>query len=143
MKGVKEAEHKGEQALERTKDKGKVSQSASRAEGKVKHGTKRLSTAAQENPFGLALGGVAVGFLAGLIVPATQMEEQKLGPVGGELREQASKTGHEAPDRGKHVAEEAAHSAAETAKEQGRQQGQELADHAKQSGREVASRMPS
>ncbi len=123
--------------------KGKVAESASRAEGRVKHRAARISGVAQENPLGLALGGVAVGFLAGLVVPATPTEEKKLSPAGEELREQARKTGHEVLERGRHVAQEAAHQAAETAKEKGRQQGHELADHAKQSGREVASRLPS
>ncbi len=143
--------HKAE-VKERTKEavadkfdsaKGKVAESASRVEGKVKHRAARLSSMAQENPLGLALGGVAVGFLAGLAVPATRTEEKKLGPAGEEFREQARKTGHEALERGRNVAQEAAHSAAETAKEQGRQQGQELVDHAEQSGREIASRLPS
>ncbi len=123
--------------------KGKVTDRASQAESKVKHRAAQLSSAAQENPLGLALGGVAAGFLAGLVVPATRTEQEKLAAAGEELREQARKTGHDALERGRHVAREAAHSAAETAKEQGRQQGHELADHAKQSGREVSSRLPS
>ncbi len=41
------------------------------------------------------------------------------------------------------MAQQAADSAAEAAKDQGRQQGQEFVDHVKQSGREIASRLPS
>lgn len=123
--------------------KGKVGESASRVEGTTRQGAQRLSTTVQENPLGFALGGVAVGFLAGLVVPSTQVEEEKLGPAADELRDEARKTGREALERGKGVAEQALRSAADTATEQGRRQGQELADHAKQGGREVGSRITS
>lgn len=123
--------------------KGKVTQSASRTESKARHGANRLSNAAQENPLGVTIGGIAMGFVAGLVIPSTKVEEAKLGPAGEELRDQARKTGNEALERGKQVAQEAAHSAAETAKEQGYQQGQELAGQARESAKQVSSKMGS
>ncbi len=123
--------------------KGKVSDTASRVEGKAKRGAERISSMGQENPLGLAAGGVAIGLLVGLVAPSSHVEEQKLGPLAQELRGQAKKTGHEALERGKHIADEAVHSAAETAKQQGRQEAKELADHAKQSGREISSKVSS
>ena len=36
---------------------------------------------AQDNPLGLAVGAAAVGFLAGLLVPVTQVENEKIGPM--------------------------------------------------------------
>ncbi len=123
--------------------KGKVSGAASRVEGKAKHGVNRLSKISEENPLGLVFGGVGLGLLAGLVAPSSRMEQQKLGPVAEELKGQAKKTGHEALERGKHVAEEAAHTAAETASEQGGQQAKELAGEAKQRAQKVASRASS
>lgn len=122
--------------------KGKAVQNVGRAEGKAKQGAEKVSTIVRENPLGLALGGVAAGFLAGLAAPSTRMEQEKLGPVAEQVKEEAKKTGQEALERGKQVGEEAAHSAAQTAKEQGRREGEELAGHARQRGQEVASRTP-
>jgi hypothetical protein len=35
---------------------------------------------AKENPLGLAVGAVAVGFLVGMLVPGSRVEDEKLGP---------------------------------------------------------------
>jgi len=42
---------------------------------------KRAARVAQENPLGLAIGGVAVGFIAGLLVPTSRVEDDKIGPM--------------------------------------------------------------
>lgn len=123
--------------------KGKASGSASRARGKAKDRANRLSSTAQENPLGVAAGGVAIGVLAGLVVPSSRVEQEKLGPVGDELRQQAAKTSQEALERGKQVAQQAAQAATETAKEEAQKHGQELAEDAKQSGQEARSRIGS
>ena len=34
-----------------------------------------------ENPLGLALGALAVGFLAGLLTPVTDLERETVGPI--------------------------------------------------------------
>src|SRR5512144_1658249 len=39
----------------------------------VRRSARRARGIAQENPFGLALGAVAVGFIAGLAVPSTRV----------------------------------------------------------------------
>ncbi len=78
---------------------------------------------AKENPLGLAIGATAVGFVAGLLIPATRVENEKIGPMADQVKEQAKETGQEAMERGKHVAEQAA----QTAKEEGQKQAQEMA----------------
>lgn len=108
--------------------------SASEKLDSVKGKANRLSSTAQENPLGVAAGGVALGLLAGLVVPSSKVEEEKLGPAGEELRQQAAKTSQEALERGKQVAQQAAQTATETAKEEAQKHGQELAEDAKQSG---------
>ena len=107
--------------------------------GQVKQQAKRAVGLAQENPLGLAVGAVALGFLAGLAVPSTQMENQRLGPVADQVKDKVKETGQEALDRGKQVAQEAAASAAETAKEQGQQHGQDLAQSAKQNAQDLGA----
>jgi ElaB/YqjD/DUF883 family membrane-anchored ribosome-binding protein len=95
-----------------TPDKGDVTQGAQRAAG-----------IAKENPLGLAIGATAVGFVAGLLIPSTRMEDERIGPVADQMKDKARETGQEAMERGKHVAQEAA----QTVKDEGRQQAQEMA----------------
>src|SRR5919205_2739956 len=61
---------------------------------------KKAAGVAQENPLGLAIGAVAAGFVAGLLIPSTRVEDEKLGPLADEVKEKARETGQEAPDRG-------------------------------------------
>jgi gas vesicle protein len=96
--------------------------------GDVKGGAQKAAGIAQENPLGLALGGVALGFLAGLALPSTRVENEKIGPMADDVKELARDSGQEALERGKQVAQEAASSAADTAREVGQEQAQELKD---------------
>ena len=88
----------------------------------VKHQAKRAKSIAQDNPLGLAVGAIAVGFLAGTLLPSTRVEDEKLGELSDEVVERAKATGQEALERGKQVAQDAA----ETAKESGREHAEEL-----------------
>ncbi len=99
----------------------------------VKQGARRAVGIAQSNPLGLAIGSVAVGFLAGMLVPSTRFEDENIGPVADQVKDQVRETGQEALERGKQVAQEAAQSAQQTAKESGQQQAQELASSAQPS----------
>lgn len=94
--------------------------------GQVKQKGRRVAGMAQENPLGLAIGSVAVGFVAGMLVPSTQMEDERIGPMADQLKEKAKETGQEAIERGKDVAQQAAESARETAQEAGREQAEEM-----------------
>ena len=103
----------------------------------VKQGAKRAAGVAQENPIGLALGSVAVGFVAGMLVPSTRMEHEKIGPVADQVKDRAKETGQEALDRGKQVAQDAAQSAKETAQQSGQEHAQELKGSAQQQAEEA------
>ena len=105
--------------------------------GQVKQQAKRTAGIARENPLGLAIGATAIGFLAGLAVPSTRVEDERLGPVADQVKDKVRETGQEALDRGKQVAQEVASSAADTAKDKTQQHGQGLADSAKQSAQDV------
>jgi len=72
---------------------------------------------ARENPFGLTIGAIAAGFLVGMLIPSTRIEDQQLGPVADHLKEQAREVASEAVDQGKQVAQEVAQSATTTARE--------------------------
>ena len=115
----------------------------------VKYKARRAVGVAQQNPIGLALGSFAVGFLAGMVIPSTRVEEERIGPMASEAREKAMETGREALERGKQVAQETAQTAREaaseaaqktmeTAKETGQQQGQELASSAQDKAQDLS-----
>lgn len=106
---------------------GKVSDATPGGED-VKQGARRAVGIAQENPLGLAAGAVAVGFLAGMLVPSSRVEDEKLGPMADQVKDQMKETGQEALERGKQVAQ----SAAETARDEAQQQGQGLAESARE-----------
>ena len=116
-----------------------VSEAASRVSdatpsgGDVKRTARRAAGLAQENPLGMAIGAIALGFLAGLAAPTTRVEDEKLGPIADQVKDKVKETGQEAFERGKDVAGQAAQSAVDTAREQGQQQGEDLAESARQS----------
>ena len=112
---------------------------ATPSSGQVKQQARRTAGLAKENPLGLAVGAVAVGFLAGLAVPSTRVEDQRLGPVADQVKDRVRETGQEALDRGRQVAQEVAGAAADTARQQTQEQGQELADSARQRAQDAAS----
>jgi len=113
--------------------------------GDVKQAAQRGASVAQENPLGLAIGSIAVGFLAGMLIPTTNVENEKVGPVADQVKDQLKETGQEALDRGKQVAQEVASTAQESAqqvkedvKETAQQAVQEHGEQLKQSAQEKA-----
>jgi ElaB/YqjD/DUF883 family membrane-anchored ribosome-binding protein len=112
---------------------------ATPSEGAVRQTTRRAAGMAKENPLGLAIGAAAIGFLAGLAVPSTRVEDEKLGPVADQVKDKVKETGQEALDRGRQVAQEVASSAAETARDRTQEHGQDLADSARQSAKDVTA----
>jgi ElaB/YqjD/DUF883 family membrane-anchored ribosome-binding protein len=100
----------------------------------VKRQARRAKSVAQENPLGLAIGAVAVGFLAGMLAPSTSVEDQRLGPLADDVKERAKQTGQEAMERGKQVAQDAVR----TAKDSASAHGQELADTAREHAHDVS-----
>jgi gas vesicle protein len=116
---------------EATPDGADIAESASRV--------KRL---AERNPVGLAIGGAAVGFIAGLLTPSTRMEDERIGPMADDVKATAADAGREALDRGKDVVQEAGATAIETAKERGREQSEELSESLQAKAREMAPGEP-
>lgn len=105
--------------------------------GDVKDGAKQAVGIAQENPLGLAIGGVAIGFLAGLALPSTQVENERVGPIADEVKSKAKEAGQEAVQHGKEVAQEAAQAATETAREAGQQHAEDLRGSAQEKASDV------
>ena len=87
---------------------------------------------AKDNPLGLAVGAVAAGFLVGTLLPSTRIENEKLGPMADEIKDQARQIGGEAIEHGKDIAQETAQQAAETAKQQTREHSEQLQESVSQ-----------
>jgi hypothetical protein len=105
----------------------------------VKYKARRAASVAQQNPLGLALGSVAVGVLAGMLIPATRVEDEKLGEMSDNVIEKVKETGQEAIEHGKQVAQDAVQSAQETAKESGQEHAQQVKDTAAANAQDATS----
>jgi len=71
----------------------------------------RLKDTAERNPLGLAVGGVALGFVAGLLLPSTRVENKAMGETSDKITDAVKETASDAIESGKQVAEDATDSA--------------------------------
>jgi Protein of unknown function (DUF3618) len=108
----------------------------------VREGAGRAVGIAQENPLGLAIGSLAVGFIAGLVVPTTRVENERLGPIADEIKEQVIQTGQEALEHGREVAQDAVAGAADAVQQSSEEHvealkasAQESVEHVKDAAR--------
>jgi hypothetical protein len=115
---------------------GRVSDATPDSE-QVKQGAQQAVGMAQQNPLGLAIGSVAVGFVAGMVMPSTRAENKKIGPVSDQIKEKAGELGQEAMDRGREVAQQTAESAKETAQQAGQEHAEEMRGSAQQKAQEA------
>jgi Protein of unknown function (DUF3618) len=104
----------------------------------VQRKARRAAGIAQGNPLGLAIGALAAGFLAGMLVPSTRMEDERVGPVADQVKDKARQVGQEAVERGTEVATQTARSATEAAREH----GEELAGSARRHAEDVRTAGP-
>jgi hypothetical protein len=99
----------------------------------------RVKDTAERNPLGLAFGAAALGFVAGLLIPSTRLENERMGEISDRVVDAAKDTAGDAVERGKQVAQDAA----QTAMESGREQGQALASNLQERAQETTSQAPS
>ncbi|MGA8097788.1 MAG: DUF3618 domain-containing protein [Candidatus Cybelea sp.] len=64
-------------------------------------GVRTLRSAAAENPLGVAIGSIAVGFLIGLCLPVSDLERDRVGRLGERMTEQAKTAATDAIEHGK------------------------------------------
>jgi gas vesicle protein len=121
---------------------GRVSDATPDAD-QAKRQARRAVGVAQENPLGLAIGAVAVGFVAGMLAPSTRVEDEKLGPMAHQVRDQVTETAQTAVEHGKQVAQDAAQAATETAKDSGQEHASQVQDEAKQAVRDTREQVTS
>ncbi|MFN2461279.1 MAG: hypothetical protein ABR591_11425 [Candidatus Velthaea sp.] len=90
-------------------------------------GARRAVGIATENPLGLALGALALGFIGGLLMPVTDIERERIGPLRDKLVDQAQAAGSDLMDAGKQVLQETAQAVVSSAQ----QHGKDVVDAAK------------
>jgi hypothetical protein len=105
----------------------------------IKRGATHMRDTAEANPLGLALGGLALGFVIGTLLPQTRIENEQMGEMSDRMIDAAKDTATEAVERGKQVAHEAVGSAVETPKEEGREQSEELSSTLKERTQEQSA----
>ena len=97
---------------------------------------------AQKNPLGLAIGSVAAGFLIGMTLPSTRVEDERVGAMADEVKGHVAEIGQEAVEHGKQVAKEVAQSAAETAGESASSHAEDLRETAQEHAQAVTGDQP-
>jgi hypothetical protein len=104
----------------------------------VKSGARRVGLSKQ-NPLGLGIAAVAVGFVVGTLLPSTNAEDERLGEMSDEVGRKAREAGQEALERGKNVARDAVDSAKETVDERRGSEADAMASSLRDKAQEVGS----
>ena len=101
--------------------------------GQLKSGARKVGLSKQ-NPLGLGIAAVAVGFVVGTLLPSTTAEDERMGEVSDQLGQKAREAGQEALERGKDVAREAVDSAKERTGSEADEMASSLRDKAQEVG---------
>jgi hypothetical protein len=101
----------------------------------VRRGAVRTVGMVKENPLGVLISGIAVGFLIGSLLPATDLENERLGELGDNLKSKVQDAGSQALEHGKAVLRDTVQAAQQSAEEH----GQQLADQTRESMQPTAA----
>jgi gas vesicle protein len=84
--------------------------------------------AARDNPLAVVAGAAAAGLAAGLALPETEIERQKLAPKAQEARQQVEAKVQDTVQQVKSSAQDAAQTAASAVKEKGQEHGGKIGE---------------
>jgi gas vesicle protein len=101
---------------------GRISDAAPSKED-AKQKAQAAAAIAKDNPLAVVAGATAAGLAAGLALPETDIERQKVGPAAQNARQQVESTVQEKVQQVKSSAQEAAQTAANAVKEKGQEHG--------------------
>ena len=102
--------------------KTKASRVGQQARRTAQRATSEFDHLLREQPLVVGLGAMAVGVLAGLLLPATRREDEALGEVRDRKLDQARSAARETLEKGKQVARTAVDSVKQTVKEEAERQ---------------------
>lgn len=106
----------------------------------------RVATTVDERPLESGLACLALGIVAGLLIPTPRAAQDMVAPTASRLRERAREAGRDIVERGKHVARAAAAAAREEVQSQGltpealKEKAGAVAERAKSAATETAER---
>lgn len=67
----------------------------------AREAVRRTAQGIEANPLAILVGGVAIGVLAGTVIPRTEQEGKLLGPIGKRINDTAAGAAQAAKDAGK------------------------------------------
>jgi ElaB/YqjD/DUF883 family membrane-anchored ribosome-binding protein len=110
--------------------------------GRAKQQGSRAQSFVERNALAISFGALAGGFVIGMLIPTSRVEEEKLGPVASDLTDKAREKGGEAIKRvGEQAAERVSEQVQETAQRVSdsaaqavRQQSEDLGQRVEESG---------
>ena len=94
----------------------------------VKRKAQDVAGSASEHPVAVVAGAAAAGLVAGLALPKTDLEREKLAPAAHNVRAEVQGSVQEAVEQAKSAAQDVASNVAEAVKEKGQQQGGKVGD---------------
>lgn len=95
--------------------------------------------AVRENPLGLFFGTAAIGFLLGSLMPVTEIENERLGEIGDQVKRTAHDAGDQLLEQGKAVVRETVDAATQSAKTHGQEVVRTVSSGMSQSGTNATS----
>lgn len=133
------ASHLKDEALDLGhKAQNKAGQLKRKAKTQVRRARTGFWQTMEENPLLIGAATLALGVVAGLAIPSTDVEDEWMGETRDQLVDQAKELGHEALDKGKQVAE----TVVDTVKHEAENQGltpQDLVDKVKTVAQEATN----
>jgi len=79
-----------------------------------------------DNPMGMLIAGLAVGFLIGLVLPVTRFESERIGPFAQDMKDKARQARSEVARRGSEVIKETIEATREAATNSIREQTRDI-----------------
>lgn len=110
------------------------------------HSRETFVRTADERPLAVGLGFLAIGMVAGMLLPSTRKEDELVGETRDRLVNRSREAAQDAMERGKHVARTALDTAKQVAEEQGltpgalKEKTQAVASQVKETTRDEAQR---
>ena len=107
----------------------------------VKQKAQAAADTAKDNPVALVAGAAAAGLAAGVAIPQTEIEKQKLGPKAQEARQNIETKVKDTVDQAKSSAQEAMQGVAGAVKEKGQEQGGKVGELAEKAADKTQERV--
>jgi ADP-ribosylglycohydrolase len=94
----------------------------------VKRKAQQVAGAAHDHPIAVTAGAAAAGLVAGLALPETELERQKLAPTARHVREQVQGRAQEVVEHAKQAAKDVVAGAADAVASKGQEHGGKLGE---------------